>query len=440
MKPKIKIAESKLNKVIKESVAKVLQDINEDHSVVYDRNRATEGMNKIWQVIDQKQQKLYDMVFGELGEKLDELTLQKVKLMGSEYLQIPNVICRAGNEKLPERVLIVNMSSSLMCPSFYLGLCQIKKGACYAQQSENYHSNTVLPHRFQTDLMHTQMLRQYQKGNKTPMKEYFRLIELYIQLANKYATDECNKVINNLEKQRRRPLTKEEREIIIFEHSKNKITDVRLNETGDFHCQLAVDLWTKFAKKIKQKYNINTHAYTARNLDFTNASKHISMNYSHSGDYDNENQKPRYFQVVSDADYDSLAEIPLDEKGQPILGSLYNGNLYYKCPCTKKESKCDLCGVCFRKNETGKEYTILVKLHGQKNATGLKNGFTIKEVKPVIDYYDKLGWVGDSEKGKTNVQSLKDFSTNVERLRNNAQKTPKKTKKSQNEPKKKKKK
>ena len=29
--------------------------------------------------------------------------------MGDTHLQIPNVICRAGNAKLPESVLIVNM-------------------------------------------------------------------------------------------------------------------------------------------------------------------------------------------------------------------------------------------------------------------------------------------------------------------------------------------
>ena len=139
-----------------------------------------------------------------------------------------------------------------MCPSFYLGLCQIRNGACYAQRQENQYTNNVLPQRFQTDLMHTQMLRQYQNGDKKPMRLYFRIVELYIQLANKYATDKCNQVIRDLEKKRRKPLTPVEKNIIMYEHSKNKITDVRLNETGDFHCQLAVNLWSKFAKKIKK--------------------------------------------------------------------------------------------------------------------------------------------------------------------------------------------
>jgi hypothetical protein len=424
----IKLTETEFKNFIKESVTQVIENLNEAANAAFDRSKASAGMEKIWQVIDRKQKHLYDIVFGDLSDKLDELTLEKVKLMGAEHLDVPSVICRAGNDKLPEGVLIVNMSSSLMCPSFYLGLCQIKKGACYAQRAENQHSNNVLPQRFKTDLMHTQMLRQYQNGNKTPMKEYFRIIELYIQLANKYATDECNKVIKQLEAKRRQPLTKEQKEIIMYEHSKNRITDVRLNETGDFHCQIAVDLWAKFAKKIKQKYGINTHAYTARNLDFTNASQHISMNYSHGGEYDSEYQKPRYFQVVKDEVFEKLTNVPLDENGQPVLGPLYNKKKYYKCPCSDTESKCDLCGVCFRKNETGQEYTIVVKLHGQKNATGLKNGFTIKEVKPVVDTYHKIGWTSDSEHGKENVQSLQDFSKNVERLRASDEKSKKKTK------------
>lgn len=418
----IRLTEGDLYNIINHSVTKVIQKINEDHNVAFNRANANEGMKKIWQVIDKKQKHLYDIVFGELSDKLDELTIEKMKLMGKEHLSIPNVICKAGNEKLPEGVLIVNMSSSLMCPSFYLGLCKIKKGACYAQRAENQYTNTVLPQRFQTDLMHTQMLRQYQNGNKKPMNEYFRIIELYIQLANKYASDECKKVIKYLEAKRRKPLTQAERDVIMYEHSKNKITDVRLNETGDFHCQLAVDLWAKFAQKIKRKYGINTHAYTARNLDFTNASQHISMNYSHSGIYDNEFQKPRYFQVIQNKEFESLPNVKLDENGQPILKYTHKGKKYYKCPCSDTESKCDLCGVCFRKNETGQEYTIFVKLHGQKYATGLKNGFTIKEVKPVVDMYNKLGWKSENENGDTNSKTLNDFSTNVERLRSNAKK------------------
>lgn len=421
MKRIIKLNEQQFKNIINNSVSKIINSINEERNKAYNRSSATEGMKKIWDIIDKKQKKLYDMVFGDLGDKLDELTMEKAKLMGEEYLNIPEVICGAGNDKLPENVLIVNMSSSLMCPSFYLGLCQIKGGACYAQRAENQYTNNVLPQRFKTDLMHTQMLRQYQNGNKNPMKEYFRIVELYIHLANKYATDECNNVIKFLEKKMGRKLSNEERNIISIEHSKNKITDVRLNETGDFHCQLAVDLWSKFAKKIKQKYGINTHAYTARNLDFSEASKNININYSHKGEYDSEYQKPRYYMALTDGQYNKLENVPVDENSQPVLGPKYKGKYYYKCPCTASETKCDMCGVCFNKNKTGEEYIIYTTIHGNKNAQGLVNGFTIPQMKPVVNQLHDIGWTNEKEKGKEENENLKNYSKNVE-IKQNANK------------------
>jgi hypothetical protein len=155
---------------------------------------------------------------------------------------------------------------------------------------------------------------------------------------------------------------------------------------------LAVNLWAKFAKKIKRKYGIDTHAYTARNLDFSKASNYINMNYSHEGEYDNENVKPRFFRAVKDAYYNNLPETGIDENFQPILGTNEKGEKYYKCPCGQDESACDKCGVCFKKNTTGCEYTIFVKYHGLKNASGLKSAYTRNEIKPIVDMYKRKGW------------------------------------------------
>lgn len=68
---------------------------------------------------------------------------------------------------------------------------------------------------------------------------------------------------------------------------------------------------------------------------------------------------------------------------------------------------------------------IVVKLHGLKNASGLKGAYTIKEMKPILDKYDEYGWMSDSEKGHSNVKSLRDFSDNVLRLRKDATKNTK---------------
>ena len=122
---------------------------------------------------------------------------------------------------------------------------------------------------------------------------------------------------------------------------------------------MAVDLWTNFAKKIKERYGINTHTYTARNLDFSKASEVMAVNASH----DNINvgkSDERKFKAVSEEFYNSLEGGTEREGKQPKLG--FNGNVYfYKCPCGENDSKCNRCGVCFERNLTGKPYTIFVK-------------------------------------------------------------------------------
>ena len=369
----------------------------EAENPAYDRGKAgsNENLRRLWAEIDRKQTRLQDMVFGELSGGLTDITKEKLKVMGDEHLRVPQTIARAGNDKLPPSVLMVNMSSSLMCPSYYLGMCTIKNGACYAQRGENQHTNSVLPNRWQTDLMHTQMLQQYSKGNREPMREYFRLIEMYIQLGNAYAANLARQDIEDIEGRRGAPMSEAEKRIIYELHNKYKISDVRLNETGDFHCQLAVDLWAKFARKIKQKYGISTHAYTARGLDFSEASKDITVNASHKG-INTGDGPSRKFLVVSDEKYDSLVGGDQVKNRQPILGKNESG-YFYKCPCVTKQSKCDRCGVCFAPNLTGKDYTIYVKYHGLTAANGFKSLFTKQEVEKTMERLRKNGWVTDDE-------------------------------------------
>ena len=92
--------------------------------------------------------------------------MNKVK-PNANFMNIPKNMFSAGNKKVPSSVLIVNMSSALMCPSFYLGVCQITNGACYAMRDENQYSRTdigsTLRNNWQRDLAHTQMIQQYQQ-------------------------------------------------------------------------------------------------------------------------------------------------------------------------------------------------------------------------------------------------------------------------------------
>lgn len=418
------------DRIINEVIGRVLLDakadalINEEANPAYSHSKANSGqknsIGELWRAIERRQDELQGMVFGELGNALTDITAEKAKSMGSEHLRVPNTVCTAGNSKLPPSVLIINMSSSLMCPSFYLGICTITDGRCYAQQSENQHSNSVLPNRWQTDLMHTQMLQQYKGGNKNPMRKYFGLVEMYIQLGNAYSAQLARKAVSDVENRERRKLSKDEKQVIRSVFNRYKISDIRLNETGDFHCQLAVDLWTKFAQKIKRKYGISTHAYTARNLDFSDASKHMSINASHSG-INMGDEPERRFRAVPEDFYNSLTEGTEVKDRQPILG--YNGHVFfYKCPCGNDESMCDRCGVCFDRNRTGRPYTIFVKYHGMKKANGLKNLFTKSEVEGVMDKLYKNGWVTDDEyrswASDKNQRFLDDLSGKIEGMRN----------------------
>lgn len=374
--------------------------ISEAENFAYNRNNANEpNLKAIWHAIDRKQKILQDEVFGELSEKIYDITVEKAKSMGEEFMEVPKNICNAGNDKLPSSVLIINMSSSLMCPSYYLGICTITNGACYAQRAENQYSakdkSSVLTNRWKTDLMHTQMLQQYQHGNKKPMKDYFNLIETYIQLGNAYSENLYKKEYKKMQMRLGRELTPEEKNFLRIQQSENKITDIRLNETGDFQCQLAVNLWGKFADKIKKKYGINTHAYTARNLDFSNVSKSIAINPSHEG-INLGDAKPRMFKAVGDKFYNSLEGGDKVENRQPVLG-VVNGKYFYKCPCSRGETHCDMCGVCFDKNKTGKPYTIYVKYHGLVAANGFKNLFKKDEVEKVIEKLHENGWITEKE-------------------------------------------
>ena len=393
-----KIKSNTLDNIINETIGNI---ISEEDNPAFDRSSKTvsSSLEDIWNVIDNKQEELQKDIFGALEDEILDITKEKAKSMGYDYLRVPRKICTAGNKKLPPSVLIINMSSSLMCPSFYLGICTVKSGACYAQTGENRRTTNVLPNRWQTDLMHTQMLQMYKKGDKKPMRDYFNIIETYIQLRglSPRGTSMSTLVRNAVNdiKKRGEEITEEEIEGLHKHFKKYEISDVRLNETGDFQCQLAVDLWAKFAEKIRKKYGIKTHTYTARNLDFSKASKVMAVNTSHDG-INVGDEKERKFRVVNDAKYDSLEGGDEVNNGQPKLG-FKNGKYFYKCPCSGDSTECGDCRVCYDRNKTGVPYTIYVKYHGMTAANGLKSLFTKDEVKNVIEKLYKNGWITEEE-------------------------------------------
>ena len=96
----------------------------------------------------------------------------------------------------------------------------------------------------------------------------------------------------------------------------------------------------------------------------------MAINPSHEG-INLGNVQPRMFKAVGDKFYNSLQGGDQVKNRQPILGEI-NGKFFYKCPCSRGETHCDQCGVCFAKNQTGKPYTIYVKYHGLVAANGFK--------------------------------------------------------------------
>ena len=396
---RINITEEQLHKIL----------LKEESNPYYDRksSRSQTNLKKIWELIDQKQEDLQQTLFG-INKDIDDLTKAKAKLYGLKRndLQIPIKLVNVGNKKLPKNVLYINLTSALACPSYYLGTCLISQGNCYAQRDENQYDNTRIKNT-EYDIMTTELLRRYEKGEKEPMKKFFRLIELYLQIGNAAAKNVFKRNLKVLENQLRKKIEDGSSEWNTLKIIANqyRITDIRLNGSGDFPCQLAFDLWNKFANKVGKKYHIYVHAYTARKLDFSNRNEFMSVMPSRK-DINIGDEPYRRFWVVNDEKYDSfIGKGETKEYGVPILR--YDEKLktwYFKCRCSKQSEECGNCGVCYRRNRTGKPYTIIVRYHGQNNAHGLKSAFTQDEIKDCIEQSIKLGWVTPQEVASYNSQ------------------------------------
>jgi hypothetical protein len=400
--------------------------LGEEENIFYNPNNSNgKNLDALWEKIFEKQKELNDYIFDEI----DDFTRAKANLVDGvlgnalkntnrddNLLQIPKVMMDAGNDKLPQNVLVINITSSLTCPSFYMGLCKVKNATCYAQQFETRLWHNTGSKNMKSELMNTELLRRYQKGDKNPMKEYFSLVEMYINIGNAAATNIRRNMIESLRKRGIEP-NEQQLETIKMLSEACKITDIRLNEVGDFPCQLSVNLWSKFAKKLGKKYGIKVHAYTARGLDFSNTPENFSIMPSRTGI--NIGDEPyREYKIISDEDYDSLeGGDSIGKDRQPILGTDNDGKKFYKCPCTSDKSECGLCGVCMNKNKTGEPYTIYVKQHGKRGAKGLSQLYTSDEISGIMNMYKSLGWTGDKENGaidaRPGLQKTKDLDAAI---------------------------
>lgn len=151
---------------------------------------------------------------------------------------IKSGIFSVGNAKLSPDTLIINFTSAFGCPSRYN--CPIGQVACYAVAGENHLKDT----RSKNLKVHN-LVRLAQSQGK--LQQVFNIAKLYIDT---------------------------------YKNSSKPIKWVCFNEAGDFPNQEVLDYATQFAKEIEQEYGVKCMAYTAKPLDYREASKYIAINAS----------------------------------------------------------------------------------------------------------------------------------------------------------------
>lgn len=299
-------------------------------------------------------------------------------------IDIPEETFVVGNHKLSDTTLIVNFTSAMRCPAW--NECLLKE-VCYARDSEKQYGE-------QRDA-NTKKNLMWEAGHRDPeiLKQIFTLLRLFVV---DYA--KCLEEINSFGKEytvdelsQHRFGDFDEKIQQIFSENK-RITDIRLNENGDFIGQWLIDAFDVEAGDFL-KIGVNTSAYTCRNLDFSRVQNLIINCSNRSVKY---GAVQRYFLAVDDTMYNAFDETyggpnnsltynkegkievnpqPLykfDAKTHICLGE--NGNYYYKCPCGRnpKDKKSDVdcyrCKLCYTRNEKQNGiYYVLVNAHGAKS-------------------------------------------------------------------------
>lgn len=291
-------------------------------------------------------------------------------------INMPNTMFGNGNGKLPDSTLIVNFTSSFRCPAW--NECLVKH-ACYARAGQKRENNSF-----------------YADTNKNLMwqltKEDPKMMELMMNMVKSYMFDydsilkKGNKIFqqHGIKAKTGEDLMSlnfseiDEEIAQLFTNNRN-ITEVRLNENGDFIGQWLVDAWNDFAGQIS-RFGITVSAYTCRHLNFEGI-KNIVLNASNLA----VKNATRYFIAITEAAYNSFDDTydgmtqdgKINMKLQP-LGNVNemgewtpNGNMYYKCPCGRDDMadgkvNCYQCNTCYIPNDinNGNPYYVFVKVHG----------------------------------------------------------------------------
>lgn len=296
------------------------------------------------------------------------------KVYGTQ-IDLPNSVFSNGNAKLSEQTLQINFASALGCPAW--NEC-IVRYACYARSGEKQHRDV-----FQSNAERNVMWEAAHE-DPTLINDIWELLRLYVVDYNKISSI-ANKSVEELSKIKFADLPED----VLSNVKENlRITQIRLNENGDFIGQWILDAFDEIAGDFNT-IGVNTSAYTCRLLNFEkiqniiiNASKTTIKGKSVA----------RYFFAVTEEMYNAFDETYSGENNALVLENgkvkmnpqaLYNpetrepnGMYYYKCPCDREINKgdkilCNQCGVCYEPNTLfSQPYYVLVKAHG-----GSKNEF-----------------------------------------------------------------
>lgn len=279
----------------------------------------------------------------------------------SEYgikFNIPNFAL--GNEKV-KGALMINFTSAFRCPAW--NEC-IVKHACYARAGEGtYYDNQ----KTSNDKKH--LMWEACQGDPELTSYVYEMLKAYVvnwgEVAKQggFNDEQIDELISK---------NFSEIDPSILEVIKKcvRVTDIRLNENGDFIGQWLLDEFDRFAGDFKL-IGVNTAAYSCRNLNFKGI-KNIVINASRmtmEGD-----AIVRYFYAIPEVmynafedtyeskdivnDYNAVHRVPkplFNAKGQP------NGSFYYKCPCSREDFTIN--GVSSTKGKGGKVHVNCYQCH-----------------------------------------------------------------------------
>lgn len=326
MKKTIRITESELHDMIRNSVKNILTEANrirrvrddeypesqidlDDLSALKDNNYTAYksliknldkplNHNKTKKIQQDLTKKLQDRLVKQ-GKSIyadpktidiSNTALRKLESNGIK-LEIKGETFSYGNTKLPPSTMIINLTSAFNCPSKH---CPLRKGVCYARKNEN-----------QWGVPELRNLRNEFALEQLTVKEILQLLDTYIM------------------------------------NSSVRIKQIRLSENGDFKSQEVVDFCEKMARHLEAKYGIRTTCYTHQPFDFTNC-KSMIVNSSMPGE------------KIAGADRNYIAISPEAFEKTVKDGLTYDSKrkqMTFKCYCD-----CHKCNFCYNtKEENGED-------------------------------------------------------------------------------------